>query len=45
MLNLTVFMHGFWTEYLFLNRAKFAALVVNGIRMPFFNNFIAEQKR
>ncbi|WP_338066557.1 RAxF-45 family protein [Pueribacillus theae] len=35
MLNRAVLVHGFWTEYLFLNRAKFAASVVNGIRMPF----------
>ncbi|MCT1905432.1 RAxF-45 family protein [Oceanobacillus sojae] len=45
MLNLTVFAHEFWTEYLFLNRAKFAGLVVNGIRMSFFNNLIEEQKQ
>ncbi|WP_307480293.1 RAxF-45 family protein [Cytobacillus purgationiresistens] len=45
MLNLAVLVHGFWTEYLFLNRAKFAALVVNGIRVPFFNNLIADLKR
>ncbi|MBM7676524.1 RAxF-45 family protein [Gracilibacillus alcaliphilus] len=38
MLNQAVLVHGFWTEFLFLNRAKFADLVVNGIRMSFFNN-------
>ncbi|GGP10697.1 RAxF-45 family protein [Oceanobacillus neutriphilus] len=45
MLNLTVFTHEFWTEYLFLNRAKFVASVVNGIRVSFFNNLIGEQKQ
>ncbi|GIN23335.1 RAxF-45 family protein [Siminovitchia fordii] len=45
MLNLAVLVHGFWTEFLLFNRAKFAALVVNGIRMPFFNNLIADLKQ
>ncbi|MGM7721365.1 RAxF-45 family protein [Metabacillus sp. Hm71] len=38
MLNQAVLVHGFWTEFLYLNRAKFAASIVNGIRMPFFSN-------
>ncbi|WP_373316060.1 RAxF-45 family protein [Siminovitchia terrae] len=38
MLNQAVLVHGFWTEFLFFNRAKFAASIVNGIRMPFFSN-------
>ncbi|WP_349772318.1 RAxF-45 family protein [Lederbergia citrisecunda] len=45
MLNQTVLVHGFWMEFLYFCRAKFAVLVVNGIRMPFFNNFIANLKR
>lgn len=35
MLEPTVFMRGCWTEFLYLNRAKFAVLVVNGISVPF----------
>nr|WP_285891558.1 RAxF-45 family protein [Lederbergia citrisecunda] len=45
VLNQTVLVHGFWMEFLYFCRAKFAVLVVNGIRMPFFNNFIANLKR
>lgn len=45
MLNQAVLVHGFWTEFLLFNRAKFAVAVVNGIRMPFFSNFIANLKR
>lgn len=45
MLYQAVLVHGFWTEFLFFNRAKFAAFVVNGIRMSFFNNLIADLKR
>ncbi|WP_331435269.1 RAxF-45 family protein [Bacillus sp. SA1-12] len=38
MLNQAVLVHGFWTEFLYLNRAKFAASVVNGIRVSFLSN-------
>lgn len=41
MLNQAVLVCGFWNEYLYFNRAKFAVEVVNGTRLPFFNNFIA----
>ncbi|WP_330218317.1 RAxF-45 family protein [Ornithinibacillus californiensis] len=37
MLN-TVLVHGFWTDFLYFTRAKFADFVINGIRMPFFSN-------
>ena len=33
--------HGYVLDFLYFCRAKFAVLVVNGIRMPFFNNSIA----
>ncbi|MFD2043584.1 RAxF-45 family protein [Ornithinibacillus salinisoli] len=45
MLNHTVLVHGFWLEILYFNRAKFAVLVDGGIRMPFFNNLIANLKQ
>lgn len=45
MLNQAVLVHGFWTEFLLFNRAKFAVAVVNGTRMSFFSNFIANLKR
>ncbi|WP_325167487.1 RAxF-45 family protein [Lederbergia citri] len=38
MLNQAVLVHGYWTEFLYYCRAKFAVLVVDGIRMPIFNN-------
>lgn len=41
MLNQAVLVRGFWVEFLFLYRAKFAARVVNGTRVPFFSNSIA----
>ncbi|MGP4040946.1 RAxF-45 family protein [Gracilibacillus sp. D59] len=41
MLNQAVLVYGYWTEFLYFNRAKFAIEVVNGIRVPFFNNLIA----
>ncbi|SES64131.1 hypothetical protein SAMN05216389_101207 [Oceanobacillus limi] len=41
MLNHAVLVRGFWNEFLYFCRAKFAVEVVNGIRMSFFNNFIA----
>ncbi|WP_337019711.1 RAxF-45 family protein [Oceanobacillus massiliensis] len=39
----TVIRHGFWIDFLYFTRAKFADLASNGIRMPFFSNFIAKQ--
>ncbi|WP_281419408.1 RAxF-45 family protein [Bacillus alkalicola] len=41
MLNHTVLVHGFWMEFLYFIRAKFAVLVVNGRSLSFFNNSIA----
>ncbi|MEK4147409.1 MULTISPECIES: RAxF-45 family protein [Robertmurraya] len=38
MLNQAVLSHGYWTEFLYFCRAKFASLVANGITMPFFRN-------
>ncbi|MGY3718475.1 RAxF-45 family protein [Sutcliffiella cohnii] len=37
MLN-AVLMHGFTKEFLYFVRAKFAFLVVDGIRMSIFSN-------
>ncbi|WP_284141426.1 MULTISPECIES: RAxF-45 family protein [unclassified Virgibacillus] len=37
MLYQAVFARGYWTEFLYFSRAKFAVSVINGIRMPFFN--------
>lgn len=45
MLKSTVLVHGFWTEFLFLNHAKFADVVTNGRSVSFFNNFIANLKQ
>ena len=45
MLNHSVLARGYWTEFLYFCRAKFAVAVVNGIRMSFFNNLIASLKR
>ncbi|CAM3794496.1 RAxF-45 family protein [Mesobacillus zeae] len=45
MFNQSVLVCGFWNEFLYFSRAKFAVAVVNGIRMPFFNNLIADLKR
>ncbi|GGM42825.1 hypothetical protein GCM10011351_30960 [Paraliobacillus quinghaiensis] len=41
MLNQVVLVCGFWVEFLYLYRAKFAVGIVNGIRVSFFNNSIA----
>lgn len=41
MLKQTVLVYGFWVECLYLYRAKFAVAVVNGTRVSFFNNSIA----
>ncbi|WP_286181274.1 RAxF-45 family protein [Bacillus sp. ISL-37] len=37
----TVFVRGFWNEFLYFCRAKFAVAAANGIRMPFFNSSIS----
>ncbi|WP_304503411.1 RAxF-45 family protein [Alkalihalobacillus hemicellulosilyticus] len=41
MLNQAVLVRGFWVKFLYFCRAKFAAVVVNGIRVSFFSNSIA----
>ncbi|MEW9110024.1 RAxF-45 family protein [Cytobacillus gottheilii] len=41
MLNQAVLVCGFWNEFLYFNRAKFAVEVVNGTRLSNFNNLIA----
>jgi hypothetical protein len=41
MLNQAVLVHGYWNEFLYFCRAKFAVAGVNGTRMSFFNNSIA----
>lgn len=38
MLKQAVLVHGYWTDFLYFNRAKFAIAIANGIRMPFFCN-------
>ncbi|WP_342780264.1 RAxF-45 family protein [Oceanobacillus polygoni] len=38
-------MYGYWTDFLYFSRAKFAVLVDNGIRVSFFSNCIANLKR
>lgn len=38
----TVFVHGFWNEFLYFCRAKFAVAAANGIRMPFFSSSISK---
>lgn len=40
MLNQAVLVRGFWIEFLYLNRAKFAVVVDNGTRVSFFSNSI-----
>ncbi|MGI2297237.1 RAxF-45 family protein [Paenibacillus sp. GXUN7292] len=45
MFNNTVLVRGYWTEFLYFNRAKFAVVAANGIRMSFFSNCIAELKQ
>ncbi|WP_440895409.1 RAxF-45 family protein [Amphibacillus sp. Q70] len=40
-MNQAVLVYGYWVEFLYLYRAKFADTVVNGIRVPFFSNLIA----
>ncbi|WP_330218287.1 RAxF-45 family protein [Ornithinibacillus contaminans] len=34
----TVLVHEYWINFLYFVRAKFAVVVDNGIRMPFFSN-------
>lgn len=45
MFQHTVLVHGFWTEFLYFSRAKFAVFANKGIRMPVFSNFIARLKQ
>lgn len=44
MLDQAVFLYGYWTDFLYFSRAKFAVLVANGIRMPFFSQLNSESK-
>ncbi|WP_319005660.1 RAxF-45 family protein [Mesobacillus subterraneus] len=37
----TVCVRGFWNEFLYFCRAKFAIAAANGTRMPFFNSSIS----
>ncbi|WP_279380321.1 RAxF-45 family protein [Mesobacillus boroniphilus] len=37
----TVFVRGFWNEFLYFCCAKFAVAAANGIRMSFFNSSIS----
>lgn len=39
----TVLVHGFWNEFLYFCRAKFAVAADNGIRMSFFSSSISKQ--
>jgi len=39
----TVFVRGFWNEFLYFCRAKFAVAAANGIRMPLFSSSISKQ--
>ncbi|WP_281349700.1 RAxF-45 family protein [Ornithinibacillus caprae] len=38
MLNRAVLVHGYWAEFLYFCRAKFAVAVANGTRVSFFSN-------
>lgn len=37
----TVLVHGFWNEFLYFCRAKFAVAAANGICMSFFSSQIS----
>lgn len=41
MMNQPVLAHGYMDAFLYFCRAEISAEVVDGIRMSFFNNFIA----
>ncbi|WP_260631247.1 RAxF-45 family protein [Bacillus sp. S/N-304-OC-R1] len=36
---------GFWMEFIYIYRAIFACIAVNGISLPFFSNLIANIKQ
>ena len=38
----TVLMHGFWNEFLYFCRAKFAVAADNGIRMSIFRSSVGK---
>ncbi|MCU9614713.1 hypothetical protein OEV98_14310 [Caldibacillus lycopersici] len=42
MLRQAVLVHGYNKDYLYFIRAKFAVVFANGIRLPFFSNFITQ---
>lgn len=45
MLSSTVLVQGYMMESLYINRAKFAIVVVNGISVPFFKQLNSKLKR
>ncbi|MEK4871303.1 RAxF-45 family protein [Niallia sp. FSL W8-1348] len=45
MLSSTVLVQGYMMESLYINRAKFAMVVVNGITMPFFKQLNSKLKQ
>ncbi|WP_312092566.1 RAxF-45 family protein [Niallia sp.] len=45
MLSSTVLVQGYMMENLYINRAKFAIDVVNGIGMPFFKQLNSKLKQ
>jgi hypothetical protein len=45
MLSSTVLVQGYMMESLYINRAKFAIVVVNGISVPFFKQLYSKLKR
>jgi hypothetical protein len=45
MLSSTVLVQGYMMESLYINRAKFAMVVVNGISMPFFKQLNSKLKQ
>ena len=45
MLSSTVLVQGYMMENLYINRAKFAMVVVNGIGMPFFKQLNSKLKQ
>ncbi|WP_268877592.1 RAxF-45 family protein [Heyndrickxia camelliae] len=44
-MNQAVFVRGQWMEHLYICRAIFHAVAINGISMPIFSNCIWKQKR
>lgn len=45
MLSSTVLVQGYMMESLYINRAKFAIVVVKGISVPFFKQLNSKLKR